>query len=241
MGYSACAPFRTKAFVEVLRYELMVEPGLCVKQPQGSGRKHSMKHYVGLDVSVKETAICIVDETGRICQETKVVSHPEDLSKALTETGLRIERIGFEAGPLSQWLFEGMALAGLRVICVETGHTTAFLRAQINKSDRNDARGIARMMRVNLHRPLHEKTLASQKRRALLRARKLLQEKVISIEIDIRGLLRNFALKVGIVGAAIFGRGSRSSPKVRLTWRSSSTSCLPPDGSYATASLVLMI
>ena len=61
-----------------------------------------MKHYAGLDVSVKETAICIVDESGRICREAKVVSDPEDLSKALTETGFRIERIGLEAGPLSQ-------------------------------------------------------------------------------------------------------------------------------------------
>jgi len=163
-----------------------------------------MKHYAGLDVSVKETAICIVDENGRICRETKVISHPEDLSKALAETGLRIERIGLEAGPLSQWLFEGMARAGLPVICVETRHTKAFLRAQVNKSDRNDARGIAQMIRVNLYRPVHVKTLASQKRRALLRARKLLQEKAIAIENDIRGLLRNFGLKVGIVGAAKF-------------------------------------
>lgn len=163
-----------------------------------------MKHYAGLDVSVKETAICIVDETGRICREIKVVSHPEDLSKVLAEAGFRIERIGLEAGPLSQWLFEGMARAGLPVICVETRHTKAFLKAQVNKTDRNDARGIAQMMRVNLYRPVHVKTLASQKRRALLRARKLLQEKAISIENDIRGLLRNFGRKVGVVGAARF-------------------------------------
>lgn len=163
-----------------------------------------MKHYAGLDVSVKETAICIIDETGRICRETKVVSHPEDLAKALTETGFRIERIGLEAGPLSQWLFEGLAQAGLPVTCVETRHTKAFLRAQVNKSDCNDARGIAQMMRVNLYRPVHVKTLASQKRRALLRARKLLQQKAIAIENDIRGLLRNFGLKVGVVGAAKF-------------------------------------
>jgi transposase len=163
-----------------------------------------VKHFAGLDVSLKETAICIVDETGRICRETKVVSHPEDLSKALAEAGFRIERIGLEAGPLSQWLFEGMARAGLPVICVETRHTKAFLKAQVNKSDRNDARGIAQMMRVNLYRPVHVKTLASQRRRALLRARKLLQEKAISIENDIRGLLRNFGLKVGVVGTAKF-------------------------------------
>ncbi|KXF77858.1 transposase [Paramesorhizobium deserti] len=163
-----------------------------------------MKHYAGLDVSVKETSVCIVDETGKICREVKAVSHPDDLIAVLKTSGLQIERIGLEAGPLSQWLFEGLARAGLPVICIETRHTKAFLKAQPNKSDRNDARGIAQMMRVNLYRPVHVKTLTSQKRRALLTARKLLQEKALAIENDIRGLLRNFGLKVGVVGAVKF-------------------------------------
>jgi transposase len=163
-----------------------------------------MKHYAGLDVSVKETSVCIVDETGRICRETKVPSHPDDLAQVLHDPAWRLERIGLEAGPLSQWLFSGLAEAGLPIVCIETRHTKAFLKAQVNKSDRNDARGIAQMMRVNLFRPVHVKTLTSQKRRALLTARKLLQEKAIAFENDIRGLLRNFGLKVGIVGAAKF-------------------------------------
>jgi len=163
-----------------------------------------MKHYAGLDVSVKETSVCIVDETGRICREVKVVSHPDDLTAVLKDHALHIERIGLEAGPLSQWLFEGLTRAGLPVICIETRHTKAFLKAQPNKSDRNDARGIAQMMRVNLFRPVHVKTLTSQKRRALLTARKLLQEKAIAIENDVRGLLRNFGLKVGVVGTVRF-------------------------------------
>lgn len=163
-----------------------------------------MKYYSGLDVSVKETAISIVDETGKICRELKVVSHPDDLVAVLRDPAWNLERIGLEAGPLSQWLFEGLARAGLPVICIETRHTKAFLKAQPNKTDRNDARGIAQMMRVNLFRPVHVKTLTSQKRRALLTARKLLQEKAISIENDMRGLLRNFGLKVGIVGAVKF-------------------------------------
>ncbi|ANY85250.1 transposase (plasmid) [Microvirga ossetica] len=162
-----------------------------------------MKHYAGLDVSVKETSVCIVDET-RICRETKVPSHPDDLAQVLHDPAWRLERIGLEAGPLSQWLFSGLAEAGLPIVCIETRHTKAFLKAQVNKSDRNDARGIAQMMRVNLFRPVHVKTLTSQKRRALLTARKLLQEKAIAFENDIRGLLRNFGLKVGIVGAAKF-------------------------------------
>jgi transposase len=97
-----------------------------------------------------------------------------------------------------------MAEAGLPVLCIETRHTRAFLKAQVNKSDRNDARGIAQMMRVNLFRPVHVKTLASQKHRALLTARKLLQEKALAIENDIRGLLRNFGLKVGAVSVVKF-------------------------------------
>lgn len=163
-----------------------------------------MKHYSGLDVSVKETSICIVDETGKLCRELKVVSHPDDLVAVLRDPAWNLERIGLEDGPLSQWLFEGLAKAGLPVICIETRHTKAFLKAQPNKTDRNNARGIAQMMRVNLFRPVHVKTLTSQKRRALLTARKLLQEKAISIENDMRGLLRNFGLKVGIVGAVKF-------------------------------------
>jgi transposase len=157
-----------------------------------------------LDVSVKETSLCIVDEAGKICREVKVASHPEDLVQVLKDPAWQLFRVGLEAGPLSQWLFSGLAEAGLPVICIETRHTKAFLKAQVNKSDRNDARGIAQMMRVNLFRPVHVKTLMSQKRRALLNARKLLQEKAIAIENDIRGLLRNFGLKVGAVGTVGF-------------------------------------
>jgi len=166
--------------------------------------KHSMKHYAGLDVSVKETSICIVDEAGKICRELKVPSHPEDLLRVLQDPAWNLVRVGLEAGPLSQWLFNGLAEAGLPVVCIETRHARAYLKAQVNKTDRNDARGIAQMMRVNLFRPVHVKTLASQKQRALLTARKLLQGKAIAIENDIRGLLRNFGLKVGVAGAAKF-------------------------------------
>ena len=163
-----------------------------------------MKHYAGLDVSVKETSICIVDETGKVCRELKVTSHPEDLLRVLQDPAWNLVRVGLEAGPLSQWLFNGLAEAGIPALCIETRHAKAYLKAQINKTDRNDARGIAQMMRVNLFRPVHVKTLASQKRRALLTARKLLQEKAIAIENDIRGLLRNFGLKVGVASAVMF-------------------------------------
>ena len=93
-----------------------------------------MKHYAGLDVSVKETSICIVDEAGRICREMKVVSHPEDLLAVLCDPAWQLERVGLEAGPLSQWLFSGLAEAGVPAICIEMRHAKAFLKAQVNKS-----------------------------------------------------------------------------------------------------------
>ncbi len=163
-----------------------------------------MDSFAGLDVSVKETSVCIVDETGKIVREVRVASEPESLLAVLKNPAYHFKRIGLEAGPLSQWLFSALAEAELPVICVETRHMRAALKAQINKTDRNDARGIARMMRAGLYRPVHVKTLRSQKLRMLLTHRKLLQSKAIAVENDLRGTLRNFGLKVGLVGAAKF-------------------------------------
>jgi transposase len=163
-----------------------------------------MTNFAGLDVSVKETSVCIVDDTGKILREAKVESEPKALLHVLTNPVYRFKRIGLEAGPLSQWLFSVLAEANLPVICVETRHMRAVLQAQINKTDRNDARGIAQMMRVGLYRPVHVKTLRSQKLRMLLTHRKLLQSKAIAIENDLRGTLRNFGLKVGMIGAIKF-------------------------------------
>jgi transposase len=163
-----------------------------------------MDHFAGLDVSVKETSVCIVDETGRIVREAKVASEPAALLAVLSNFSHHFKRIGLEAGPLSQWLFSALAETGLPVICVETRHMRAVLKAQINKTDRNDARGIAQMIRAGLYRPVHVKTLRSQKLRMLLTYRKLLQSKAIAVENDLRGTLRNFGLKVGMVGTVKF-------------------------------------
>jgi transposase len=140
-----------------------------------------MTYFAGLDVSVKETSVCIVDDAGKIVREARVASEPEALLQVLTNTFYRLKRVGLEAGPLSQWLYSSLAEAGLPVICVETRHMRAMLKAQINKTDRNDARGIAQMMRAGLYRPVHVKTLRSQKLRVLLTHRKLLQSKAPAI------------------------------------------------------------
>jgi hypothetical protein len=142
----------------VLRFRLMVETRSALSGLMHQKEKRSMDHFAGLDVSVKETSVCIVDETGKIVRE---VSEPEALLAVLKNPAYHFKRIGLEAGPLSQWLFSAVAEAELPVVCVETRHMQAVLKAQINKTDRNDARGIAQMMRVGLYRPVHVKTLRS--------------------------------------------------------------------------------
>jgi len=121
-----------------------------------------MDQFAGLDVSVKDTSVCIVDETGKIVREVKVASEPDALLTVLKNRTYHFKRIGLEAGPLSQWLYSALAEAELPVVCVETRHMQAVLKAQINKTDRNDARGIAQMMRVGLYRPVHEDATQSE-------------------------------------------------------------------------------
>src|SRR3712207_6944280 len=168
-----------------------------------------MQHFVGLDVSLKETSLFIVDEQGHVVARSSVESEPGAIASWLAGHGLQFGRVGLEAGPMSPWLYAGLVEAGLPAVCVETRHMHAALSARINKTDRNDAHGIAQMMRVGLFKAVHVKTPASQRRRLLLTSRKLLQRKVQDLENDLRGSLRNFGLKVGAVGAAGFERRIR--------------------------------
>ena len=126
----------------------------------------SQQHYVGLDVSVKETALCVVDLQGRIVHRATVESDPHLIGQHLLDLGCAFGRIGLEAGPLSPWLYAGLVEAGLPAICVETRHMHAVLSARINKTDRNDALGIAQMMRVGLFKAWG---MAVAKRRACRR------------------------------------------------------------------------
>src|ERR1700687_5299186 len=132
-----------------------------------------MAHFVGLDVSVKKPSLCVVDDAGQVIWDQKLPTEPADIIAVLTSLGVSYGRIGIEAGPLSQWLVSALIAAELPVICVETRHMKALLTAQqINKTDRNDARGIAQMMRVGLFKPVHVKTLVSKEHRLLLTSRK---------------------------------------------------------------------
>ena len=156
-----------------------------------------MEQYAGLDVSLEQTSVCVVDGAGRILREAKVTSEPEALMAWFAEHGVSMTRIGLEAGPLSQWLFAAMEKTGLPVSLLETRHVRSAFKAMTVKTDRKDALGIAHLMRMGWFRPVHCKSLAAQEVRALLTARKLLLSKRLDVDSSLRGVLRGFGLKVG--------------------------------------------
>lgn len=156
-----------------------------------------MSYYAGIDVSLEYSSICVVDGDGTIVREAKVLSEPDALIGWFVGSGLRMERIGLEAGPLSQWLHAAMVRAGLATELIETRHVRQAFKTMPVKTDKKDARGIAQLMRLGWFRPVHCKSLPAQEIRAVLTARKILQNKLHDIDLSLRGILRGFGLKVG--------------------------------------------
>src|SRR5262245_2923600 len=156
-----------------------------------------MDYYAGIDVSLECSSVCVVDAAGKIVREDKVASEPEALISWFGSLGLALARIGLEAGPLSQWLYAAMKKAGLAVELLETRHVRDAFKAMPVKSDRNDARNIAQLMRLGWFRPVHRRSVSAQESGAMLTARKLIQAKLQDIENSLRGILRGFGLKVG--------------------------------------------
>ncbi|MGY8685700.1 IS110 family transposase, partial [Bradyrhizobium sp. UFLA05-153] len=156
-----------------------------------------MDYYAGIDVSLECSSMCVVDANGKIVREAKVASEPEALIDWFRSLGFGLARIGLEAGPLSQWLYAAMKQAGLAVELLETRHASDAFKAMPVKSDRNDARNIAQLMRLGWFRPVHCKSMSAQEIRAMLTARKLIQAKLQDVENSLRGILRGFGLKVG--------------------------------------------
>jgi transposase len=138
-----------------------------------------------------------VDTSGKIVREVKVASEPTALIDWFCSLGFELARIGLEAGPLSQWLYAAMKQAGFAVELLETRHVSDAFKAMPVKSDRNDARKIAQLMRLGWFRPVHCKSMSAQEIRAMLTARKLVQSKLQDVENSLRGILRGFGLKVG--------------------------------------------
>lgn len=158
-----------------------------------------MENYAGIDVSLELSSVCVVDAQGKILREAKVASEPDALVEFFETLGFAVERIGLEAGPLSQWLHAGLRKAGFETVLLETRHVKAALSAMTVKTDRKDARGIAQLIRMGWFQPVHAKSVGAQEIRALLIARKQLLGRLIDVELSIRGILRGFGLKVGPV------------------------------------------
>lgn len=165
-----------------------------------------MAYFVGLDVSLQSTSICVVDHDGVILREGRADTDPATIQAFLNACGVTFERIGLEAGNLSIWLYHGLLSEGLPAVCIETRHAKAALKAQNVKTDRNDARGIAQIMRTGWFKAVHVKSHDSQKLRILLNNRRCLIDKRLDIERQVRGTLKVFGMKVGQVTEATYER-----------------------------------
>ena len=156
-----------------------------------------MGYFAGLDVSLEETSICIVDDAGKIVREARAASEPEALIAFFEACGMTVERVGLEACSLTAWLHGGLTEAGIPAICIEARQAKAAMGAMPNKTDRNDARGLAQIMRTGWYRAVHVKSPSCRSWRALLTARRLVLNKRRDVENGIRALLREVGLKVG--------------------------------------------
>ena len=181
-----------------------------------------MEHYVGLDVSLKLTAICIVDRTGKIEREAVVASDPETIAAFIKSHAPHVTRVGLEAGATSTWLWTELNKLGLPVICIDARHAKAALKLQINKSDRNDAVGIARIMQCGWYKEVRVKDLDSHAIKALLVSRALLVKIKRDIENQVRGLLKNLGLVIGQAKMNVFAVRAveLADGSARTRWRS---------------------
>jgi len=155
-----------------------------------------MEEYVGLDVSMEETSMCVMDSTGSVIWEGKSKTAPVALLRALHRRAPEAVRVGLESGPLSTWLWHALRSAGVAVVCVDARHAQAALSMRTNKTDRNDAQGLAQLMRMGWYREVKVKGLPAHPDGALLASRALLVTQRCELENQIRGLLKNFGLRM---------------------------------------------
>ena len=167
-----------------------------------------MPHYVGLDVSQKTTAICVVDEQGRRLWRGVCATDPGPISARISKHAGVEAKVGIETGSMTPWLVHGLRSAGLNVQCLDARRVKAALQMQLNKTDENDAEGLAQIMRTGWYRAVHVKSLDAHRARALLGARAQLVGMTTRLSNMIRGVLKTFGLLPGA------GRGLRFDRKV---------------------------
>ena len=168
-----------------------------------------MDQYVALDVSLQKTAVCVLNVSGRVFIEADVPSEPAALIAFIQTHAPRAARVGLESGPTSPWLWHSLKAAGLPVVCMDARHAHAALSVRPSKSDRNDARGLAEMVRMGWYREVQVKSLAAHERMALLGVRRRLVDMRVEIDGQIRGILKTFGLVVGSGNKGAFAQRAR--------------------------------
>jgi transposase len=181
-----------------------------------------MKHYVGLDVSMKKTSVCIINEQGKIVYESEVKTDPHILADVIEKTSLKIELVGFESGSLSHYLTQGFKERALPAVCMDARKMSAILSIRVNKTDKNDARGIAGALRTGMFTRVHEKPQEAINRGAVLSMRRCLVKQRTDIKNHVRGILKTYGIRLGAVGPTKFSdavkrRIEEQDPLVRQT------------------------
>ena len=155
-----------------------------------------MSYFVGLDVALRSLTLCVVNDKGRIVLERALDCDIGQVADCLRTFGKPITMIGFEAGTMSQHLYHGLRAEGFDVVCMEARQVSAALSAMRNKTDRNDARGTAQLVRSGWYNPVHMKGRASHLERALIASRKTVLNKCLDLENEIRGPLKAFGIRL---------------------------------------------
>lgn len=169
-----------------------------------------MQYYAGLDVSMKQTFICVQDQTGKVVQQGHTKTDPDLIFKYLTKVGVPLTKVAIESGCLSHWLVNELCKMGIPAICIDARKMAAILSVQVNKTDPNDAKGIADAVRCNLYREVAQKSQASIEVGLLMGCRRLLVVQKIQQTNTIRGFLKRYGIRLGAVGDTSFVKTVRA-------------------------------
>jgi transposase len=164
-----------------------------------------MTYYVGLDVSQKMTAICVVDDAGCRLWRGQCASVPEEIERTVRRHAEGDARIGVETGPMTPWLVHELRARGFEIVCLDARHARAALKMQINKTDQNDADGLAQIMRTGWYRAVHVKSFDSHRARALVGAPQLVGM-TTRLSNHVRGVLKTFGMLPGAMRGPPFDR-----------------------------------
>jgi transposase len=168
-----------------------------------------MKYYAGLDVSLKEISICVVDDDGEIMARGTAPADPDGVAGWFKNRSLNPKRIVHESGQLSIWLQRGMTRIGLPAICIDARKAHKSLSARLNKSDSADAEGLEQLARTNWFTPVHIRSEDSDRLRSLIVARERLIRLRKDLEGHIRGMLKTFGIRMTGVGQGRQRQGFR--------------------------------